>query len=66
MKEHPDEKTFVIGQSPFPKAAPAALRTVTLALAALSTGLVAGVFYAFAASVNPGLAANWTLHTAPQ
>ena len=58
MKEQPDEKTLVIGQSPLPKAAPAALRAVTLAPAALSTGLVAGVFYAFAVSVNPGLAAQ--------
>jgi uncharacterized membrane protein len=33
-------------------------RTLTLALATLATGLVAGVFYAYAISVNLGLAAQ--------
>jgi uncharacterized membrane protein len=35
-----------------------ALRTLTLGLATLATGLVAGVFYAYAISVNLGLAAQ--------
>ena len=35
-----------------------AVRTLTLALATLVTGLVAGVFYAYAISVNLGLAAQ--------
>jgi uncharacterized membrane protein len=34
------------------------VRNLTLALATLSTGLVAGVFYAYAVSVNLGLAAQ--------
>jgi uncharacterized membrane protein len=35
-----------------------ALRALTLALATLTTGLMAGVFYAYAVSVNLGLAAQ--------
>ena len=35
-----------------------AVRTLTLGLATLATGLVAGVFYAYAVSVNLGLAAQ--------
>ena len=35
-----------------------AVRTITLGLATLATGLVAGVFYAYAVSVNLGLAAQ--------
>jgi uncharacterized membrane protein len=35
-----------------------AVRTLTLALATLTTGLIAGVFYAYAVSVNLGLAAQ--------
>lgn len=35
-----------------------AARTLTLALATLNTGLIAGVYYAFAVSVNFGLAAQ--------
>ena len=35
-----------------------AVRTLTLGLATLATGLVAGVFYAYAISVNLGLAAQ--------
>src|SRR5215211_6604739 len=35
-----------------------AVRALTLGLATLSTGLVAGVFYAYAVSVNLGLAAQ--------
>jgi uncharacterized membrane protein len=34
----------------------AVARAITLALATLTTGLVAGVLYAYAVSVNPGLA----------
>ncbi|HET9928961.1 MAG TPA: DUF1772 domain-containing protein [Rubrobacter sp.] len=43
---------------PRPRILGSALRTLTLALATLATGLVAGVFYAYAISVNLGLAAQ--------
>ncbi len=35
-----------------------AVRALTLALATLTTGLIAGVFYAYSVSVNPALAAQ--------
>jgi len=35
-----------------------AIRALTLAVATLTTGLVAGVFYAYSVSVDPGLAAQ--------
>lgn len=41
-----------------PKAFGLAARTLTLALSTLTTGLVAGVYYAYAISVNLGLAAQ--------
>ena len=41
-----------------PRIVGSAVRTLTLALATLATGLVAGVFYAYAVSVNLGLAAQ--------
>jgi uncharacterized membrane protein len=41
-----------------PTALGSALRSLTLALATLTTGLIAGVFYAYAVSVNLGLAAQ--------
>ena len=41
-----------------PTAGGSALRGLTLAGATLATGLVAGVFYAYAVSVNLGLAAQ--------
>ena len=43
---------------PRPKTLGAAVRALTLGLATLATGLVAGVFYAYAVSVNLGLAAQ--------
>jgi uncharacterized membrane protein len=41
-----------------PRILGSAFRTLTLGLATLATGLVAGVFYAYAVSVNLGLAAQ--------
>jgi uncharacterized membrane protein len=41
-----------------PTALGSAVRSVTLVLATLTTGLVAGLFYAYAVSVNLGLAAQ--------
>ena len=41
---------------PAPTAIGSAVRVLTLAVATLTTGLVAGVFYAYAISVNLGLA----------
>jgi uncharacterized membrane protein len=41
-----------------PTAIGSAVRALTLALATLTTGLIAGVFYAYAVSVNLGLAAQ--------
>jgi uncharacterized membrane protein len=41
-----------------PRIVGSAARTLTLGLATLATGLVAGVFYAYAVSVNLGLAAQ--------
>jgi uncharacterized membrane protein len=43
---------------PRPAAIGSAVRALTLALATLTTGLIAGVFYAYAVSVNLGLAAQ--------
>jgi uncharacterized membrane protein len=45
-------------RAPRPRILGPAVRTLTLALATLATGLVAGVFYAYAISVNLGLAAQ--------
>ena len=44
--------------SPRSAAIGSAVRALTLALATLTTGLIAGVFYAYAVSVNLGLAAQ--------
>jgi uncharacterized membrane protein len=41
-----------------PRIVGSAVRTLTLGLATLATGLAAGVFYAYAVSVNLGLAAQ--------
>jgi uncharacterized membrane protein len=41
-----------------PRIVGSAVRTLTLGLATLATGLIAGVFYAYAVSVNLGLAAQ--------
>jgi uncharacterized membrane protein len=43
-------------RAPRPRILGSAVRTLTLGLATLATGLVAGVFYAYAISVNLGLA----------
>jgi uncharacterized membrane protein len=45
-------------KAPRPKTLGSAIRALTLAGATLTTGLVAGVFYAYAVSVNLGLAAQ--------
>jgi uncharacterized membrane protein len=45
-------------RAPRPRNLGSAVRTLTLGLATLATGLVAGVFYAYAVSVNLGLAAQ--------
>src|SRR5215203_1190770 len=45
-------------KAPRPRILGSALRTLTLGLATLATGLVAGVFYAYTVSVNLGLAAQ--------
>ena len=45
-------------KAPRPRILGSAIRTLTLGLATLATGLVAGVFYAYAVSVNLGLAAQ--------
>jgi uncharacterized membrane protein len=45
-------------EAPRPTALGSAPRALTLALATLTTGLIAGVFYAYAVSVNLGLAAQ--------
>jgi uncharacterized membrane protein len=45
-------------RTPRPRILGPAVRTLTLGLATLATGLVAGVFYAYAVSVNLGLAAQ--------
>jgi hypothetical protein len=42
--------------APRPTALGSAVRNLTLALATLTTGLITGVFYAYAVSVNLGLA----------
>jgi uncharacterized membrane protein len=49
----------LVGQEALrPTALGSAVRTLTLAGATLTTGLIAGVFYAYAVSVNLGLAAQ--------
>jgi uncharacterized membrane protein len=45
-------------RAPRPRILGSAVSTLTLGLATLATGLVAGVFYAYAISVNLGLAAQ--------
>ncbi len=45
-------------KAPSPTALGSAVRALTLAGATLTTGLIAGVFYAYAVSVNLGLAAQ--------
>ena len=58
MEENPN-KTNPTSPGAFrPRARGSAVRALTLAGATLTTGLVAGVFYAYAVSVNLGLAAQ--------
>ena len=45
-------------KTPRPTTLGSAVRTLTLALATLTAGLIAGVYYAYAVSVNLGLAAQ--------
>ena len=54
MSQIPIEATS--HKPPRPPALGSAVRALTLAVATLTTGLVAGVFYAYAISVNLGLA----------
>jgi uncharacterized membrane protein len=51
-------KNLVSQEAQHPTALGSAVRTLTLAGATLTTGLIAGVFYAYAVSVNLGLAAQ--------
>jgi uncharacterized membrane protein len=51
-------KNLVSQEALRPTALGSAVRTLTLAGATLTTGLIAGVFYAYAVSVNLGLAAQ--------
>lgn len=47
----------IVGRkSPRPRTFRPVIRALTLAVATLATGLVAGVFYAYSVSVDPGLA----------
>ena len=52
-------------KAPLPTALWPAVRVLTLAGATLTMGLIAGVFYAYAVSVNLGLAAQLTPRTSP-
>ena len=45
-------------KAPLPTALGSAVRALALSSATLTTGLIAGVFYAYAVSVNLGLAAQ--------
>ena len=55
----PQTRIETTGQrAPRPRILGSAVHTLTLGLATLATGLVAGVFYAYAISVNLGLAAQ--------
>lgn len=56
MEEKPSNRNPVSPGALRPTAAGSVVRALTLALATLTTGLVAGVYYAYAVSVNLGLA----------
>ena len=58
MEEEPNKTNPVSLGAPRPTAPGSTVRALTLALATLTTGLIAGVFYAYAVSVNLGLAAQ--------
>ena len=58
MEEKPNKRNPTSPGAFRPRARGSAVRALTLAGATLTTGLVAGVFYAYAVSVNLGLAAQ--------
>jgi uncharacterized membrane protein len=58
VEEKPNRENPVSQEAPRSTSLGSAIRALTLALATLTTGLVAGVFYAYAVSVNLGLAAQ--------
>ena len=58
MEENPNKTNPMSPEAPRPTALWSAVRALTLAGATLTTGLIAGVFYAYAVSVNLGLAAQ--------
>ena len=55
MKGTLDQENSVSSGTLRPAAPGSAVRSITLALATLTTGLVAGLFYGYAISVNPAL-----------
>ena len=55
MKRTLNQENSVRSETPRLAAPGSAVRSVTLALATLTTGLVAGLFYGYAISVNPAL-----------
>ena len=58
MSRNPNAKNPASYEAVRTKALGSAVRALTLAGATLTTGLVAGTFYAYAVSVNLGLAAQ--------
>jgi len=61
LRRHPMSRTLIEAarrKAPLPTALGSAVRALTLASATFTTGLIAGVFYAYAVSVNLGLAAQ--------
>src|SRR5215216_497428 len=58
VEEKPNKTNPMSPEAPRPTALWSAVRALTLAGATLTTGLIAGVFYAYAVSVNLGLAAQ--------
>ena len=58
MEEKPNKRNPTSPGAFRPRARGSAVRALTLAGATLTTGLIAGVFYAYAVSVNLGLAAQ--------
>jgi uncharacterized membrane protein len=58
VEEKPNKRNPTSPGAFRPRARGSAVRALTLAGATLTTGLVAGVFYAYAVSVNLGLAAQ--------
>jgi hypothetical protein len=61
LRRHPMSRTLIEParrKAPLPTALGSAVRALALSSATLTTGLIAGVFYAYAVSVNLGLAAQ--------